>query len=54
MEHIEYHIQALRHYVELFHFFFFFSSIQNRAEQLRVLTTFTKDVLFVSTNKAKL
>ena len=31
----------------------FFSSIY-RAEQLRVLTTFTKDVLFVSTNKAKL
>ena len=53
MEHIEYHIQALRHYVELFHFFFF-SSIQNRAEQLRVPTTFAKDVLFVSTNKAKL
>lgn len=40
---------------------FFFSSIYRaffsstyRAEQLRVLTTFTKDVLFVSTNKAKL
>ena len=26
MEHIEYHIQALRHYVELFNFFFFFFS----------------------------
>ena len=27
MEPIEYHIQALRHYVELFNFFFFLSSI---------------------------